>query len=84
MGDLANADACVGSQELGVKPDKMLKAPRFLEDILNALTHDGFIKFLDAFIARECHKFLRGGAGEHTLEQTEAHAGYVRLYGAHQ
>ena len=53
-----------------------------VDALLDALTHEGFCSALEAFIGRECHKFVAGGAGEHTLEQSDVHANYVRLYGA--
>ena len=58
------------------------EATPYLDEILEALTQDRFVAVLDGFIDRECSKFLAGGAGEYTLEQTESHANFVRLYGA--
>ena len=52
-----------------------------VDALLEALTHEGFCLALDAFIGRECHKFVTGGTGEHTIEQSEVHGNYVRLYG---
>ena len=52
----------------------------YVDEILDALTEDKFASLLNAYVERECHKFLHGGAGEFSLEQTQVHDNYVRLY----
>jgi hypothetical protein len=53
----------------------------FVEDILEALTQTDFVKVLDDYIKGECLTFLDCGNGEYSLDQTESHENYVRLYG---
>jgi hypothetical protein len=52
--------------------------PGFLDDVLDLLTQDRFADILDKYVERECHKFQTGD--EFTMEQTEAHSVYVRMY----
>ena len=54
--------------------------PDWIEEILESLTQDKFSFVLDKYVERECHKFTMGGAGSYTLEQSESHTNYVRLY----
>jgi len=57
------------------------RAP-WLQGILDALLAENFVSFLSTFCDRECSKFLRPGdeSTGFTLEQTEVHAQYQRLY----
>ena len=53
--------------------------PPWLDDILEALTQDRFASVLASFVDRECKKFLTSDGG-HSLEQTQVHSQYVRIY----
>jgi hypothetical protein len=52
----------------------------WLEEILEALVAENFVRVLDGWCERECGMFLTPGEEGHTLEQTATHASYVRLY----
>ena len=55
--------------------------PPWLEQILEALTQEKFLAVLNMFLDRECAKFLAAGEADgHTLEQTDVHTSYCRLY----
>ena len=53
--------------------------PAWVEEVLDALTHDIFSKVVNDFVAKECQLFMVIGDG-HTLAQTEVHQKYKRLY----
>ena len=53
--------------------------PPWLDEILEALTQEKFLSVLNMLLDRECPKFLVAGEG-HTLEQTDVHTSYSRLY----
>ena len=65
-----------------VEGDSFYVSPAWLEEILNALTQAQFVAVLDVFLNRECPKFLASGESSsgYSLEQTEVHSNYVRLY----
>ena len=50
----------------------------WLEEILEALVSENFVRVLDSWCEHECSKFLRPGEEGHTLEQTAVHASCAR------
>lgn len=62
--------------------EEVATSPAWLSQILDALTAENFLSVLNAFCDRECDKFLLAGAdaSQHTLEQTDIHAKYCRIY----
>lgn len=57
-------------------------ADGWLEEILESLVQDNFVRVLDGFLGRECGKFLAAGADGYSLEQSGVHEKYVRFYEA--
>lgn len=66
---------------LALTDDGLLKeAPEWFKVVLDALVADRFVDFLDSFCERECSKFLGDTSQGYSLEQTEVHTQYKRLY----
>jgi hypothetical protein len=54
--------------------------PEWLDAILDAITADNFVAILTRWLDDNCSAFLTPGIEGHTLEQTEVHQKYCRLY----
>ena len=87
LGDIPMAQLNAGfersasvSASSAMQQDARGGSPTWLGEILDGLTADGFAMVMDAFLNKECAKFLLPGTQGHTLEQTQVHERYVRLY----